>query len=807
MTFHLPKTVARRAGLVLVAASALLFEATAFAQENLSAKGKEVYDQVKAFQLGGAAEARGVTLKRDRAVMTFDGTFYFAAPVEGRVTGAVFVGEGTLRAEVPPGDFEKDNVKRLLGTEVVESDFKTAVLRFTDDTPELLGLKGEATGQSGERAQKLASELNPRILKETGANLAARVALSLLNDERPGFFFASFDGGSRGRFHFVLDQQTFIPVATFGIDAGERGLLFNHRDEFYGSEVWMAFHSLEDYGSNRAIYADVNDLLDSLHYRIELDLRDPAKRIYQVARLKARTRVAGLRVIPFRLGEYLPEYESQRLKKQLRLKSARVGGAEAAAVQEDWEGGLTVFLPRATGGAGEEVEFEFELEGDFMRDPIYLKDCFYPSSNIDWYPRHGFLDRASFDLTFRHRKNRRIAATGVRLSEEPDPEDKEAMATKYRMEYPVDAATFAIGPFERHTQMVKWEKGGEPTPVEFNSLPGRYANIKEDFILAEMDNSLRFFSSLFGKYPYPIFSAAYHPFGFGQGMPGLLMIPAADEARTDTYAFIAHETAHQWWGNVVTWRSYRDEWVSEGFAEYSGLLYTGFRQNPEGRADLLTRMRRSLRNPPYTRAGGLGKGRLNDVGPIILGRRLDTTKTGGAYQTLVYNKGALVLRMLHYLFTDFAAADDKPFFEMMSDFVARFHDKKASTDDFREVANQHFARTGIARKFGLRDLNWFFIQWVYQTGLPSYRVEYHIEDAPGGEAIIRGDIYQEGVPEAWAMPLPLVMHFDDKSWVSVPILALGPKRPFAIKLPRRPKKVELDPTSWILSEKTSTEGK
>jgi aminopeptidase N len=54
-----------------------------------------------------------------------------------------------------------------------------------------------------------------------------------------------------------------------------------------------------------------------------------------------------------------------------------------------------------------------------------------------------------------------------------------------------------------------------------------------------------------------------------------MMIPAADRDSKYTYVFIAHETAHQWWGDMVSWRSYRDQWLSEGFAEYSGILYTG----------------------------------------------------------------------------------------------------------------------------------------------------------------------------------------------------------------------------------------
>ena len=89
---------------------------------------------------------------------------------------------------------------------------------------------------------------------------------------------------------------------------------------------------------------------------------------------------------------------------------------------------------------------------------------------------------------------------------------------------------------------------------------------------------------MFGKYPYQTFGAAFHPYGFGQGFPSLLMIPPADQANKYTHAFIAHETAHQWWGNIVAWRSYRDQWLSEGFAEYSGLLYAGKRDQTKAKA-------------------------------------------------------------------------------------------------------------------------------------------------------------------------------------------------------------------------------
>jgi len=791
----------------LAALAPVMFAQTSAAitpQSNVSTNAKELYTQIKSFSLsGGTATVSSLVLNRDRAQITFTGTFYFATPVNGRVTGAVFVGDGTFTAQVPPGGFEKENVKRLLGADVVDSTFKTAVLRFSDDTFEKLG-QPPAAAPVDQNILKLARDTEARILKETGANLSARLALSILNQEKPGFFFASFDGGKRGRFNLVLDYQTRLPVANFSVNGGEIGLIFEYLSDFYSTEIWMGFYGENDYKRGTVDYSDLNNLIDVKHYDLDLDLREHKKYVRLRTHLEGESKVANLRAIPFQIGENLGEFESHRLKKQMRLQRVRSGGNDLAFAQEDWEGGFTVFLPGET-TIGQKLDLDLVLEGDFMYDPDTFCDCHYPRSNESWFPRHGYLDRATYSLTYRHPKKLRIASVGLRTSEELDPEIKDVMVTKYKIDQPIPLVTFALAPYERHAQQVRFDQGGvgDPITVEFNSLPGSYAPIKEDFILAELDNSLRYFTAIFGKYPYPVFSAAYHPFGFGQGFPSLLMIPPTDKANRRTYLFIAHETAHQWWGDIVSWRSYRDQWLSEGFAQYSGMLYAGFRSGPDAREEFIDQARSSLKLPPRN-LNGVGKGRLVEVGPIILGHRLNTSKTLGAYQTLIYNKGALVLRMLHFLFTDPNTGNGDAFFTMMTDFVNRHRNGFASTDDFRFVANEHFARTPIARGHGLQDLNWFFRQWVYQSDLPSYQVEYQFKEEPGGKVIISGTISQENAPENWVMVLPLALTFGGKQTGYTTVLVNGPKSPFAIRLPSKPSKVELDPKHWVLSEKTST---
>jgi len=762
-----------------------------------------LYKSIQAFPLtGGVVRTDALTLKRDRVLMTFTGTFYFAPPVDGHVTGAVFIGQGSVRAEVPPIRFEQDNVRRLLHTDVVESDFKTAVLRFTDDTFEMIG-KGAAPGEPTPEATALASTFESGMVKETGANIAGRLTASLLNRETPGFFIAQFDRGKRGRFTCLLDFQARIPVANFGLDGGEKGLIFAFRPDYFSIDVWMAFYSLDDLSRGIATYSDTYDAVETTRYEMDVDLREPAARLRVNARMDLKSRMDGVRAVQFNLSENLSSYHEDRIKLGMHITSARLAGGRPLEFATDpWEGGFTLFLPEAV-SKGQAVSVEVQVEGDYMRDIEGVHGNHYPISNTAWYPRHGYLERSTFDLVFHHNKGVKVASAGVRLREGPDPEAKNEIITEYALDVPVAAVTFAMGPFEIETAAGEKLKN-VPVPTEIYLMPNSVIYVEGGFMLAEMVNSMRFFNELFGKYPYPVFRAALHPYGFGQGLPTLLLLPPADMAGKSTFSFIAHETSHQWWGDVVLWRSYRDQWLSEGFAQYSGVLYTGRRDKPESARTLIEGLRDSLTSPPRT-ALGLGTGRLNDVGPLIMGRRLSTRDTADAYSTLIYNKGALVLRMLHFLFTDQATGNGQPFFDMMRDFVRRFENKSASTDDFMAVANEHFAQTPISKRSTLTDLKWFFNQWVYQTYLPSYRLEYAIEAEPDGAFSVKGKVFQQGIPagEEWFMPLPITMKLGKDKVARTVVFAIGAEAPFALRVPVKPESVELDPDMWVLSEKTS----
>jgi hypothetical protein len=801
-----PISLSRRSrGLLLLAILCPLLLVSAHADDATSANEAALYQQLRSFALGyRGLRAENLVLTRDRVTITFrDGIIYFPAPVQGQVRGAVFVGIGSFRAEVPPNDFERDNVRRLLGADDVASDFKTAVLRFTDDTYNALGEGTPQTSPPPQVTGRLAAELDTRVLEETGTNLSARQLVSIVNHESPGFFFGEFDGGKRGRFDFVLDYQARIPVANFEINAGERGLIYAFDKDIWEPQVWMAFHSLQDYSQGHTRYSDADDLVLFPKYAMDVDVTEPKKMLAMTVTVQCESRADHLIAIPMVVGEDLDYQNDERRKKQLHVLSVHLqGGGSVQYFQEPWEGGFTLLLPAAY-AKGSTFSLEISLAGEFMFESDKMIGTYFPLRTTTWYPRHGNLRRSVYEIRFRHRKQDVVASIGTVTRDEPVAGDKDQRLTEFRLDNPVALASFSLGPYEIHKDVAKMSDG-HSLPIEFYSMPRYRTPIKEDFILAELSNCVRYFSTMFGEYPYPVFRGAYHPFSYGQGFPTTLMIPATDSATKSTFQFIAHETAHQWWGDAVLWRSYRDQWLSEGFAEYSGLLYTQTRDKTSSEKDLIRRARDQLKNPPVTMTG-IGKGRLVDVGPLIMGRRLSSRETGGAYEALIYSKGALVLRMLHFLFTDPETGDGKPFFDMMSDFVRQYSNRSASTDDFFAVANAHVGQTVLARKFGYKDLTWFYRQWVLQSYFPSYRLNYEVEDQPGGGALLTGTLQQEGIPdsEQWFMPMPLVIALGKDRLGVVTIAANGKESPFKIKLPVHPQKVDMDPLMWVLSERTS----
>ena len=251
---------------------------------------------------------------------------------------------------------------------------------------------------------------------------------------------------------------------------------------------------------------------------------------------------------------------------------------------------------------------------------------------------------------------------------------------------------------------------------------------------------LRLYSGLTGDVPYDQLTIAMVeddvPGGHAPGYFAMLNNPPPVQQvnyRNDPASFqgfpeffMAHELAHQWFGQAVGWKNYHEQWLSEGFSQYFAALYAKERRGEGAFRDVLRQFRKWAIDD-------------SDQGPVYLGYRLGHIKgESRVFRALVYNKGAGVLHMLRRLI------GDEAFFSGLKQFYANNRFKKAGTDDLRLAMQSASAR----------DLTRFFERWIYDNGIPRLRYSTAVE---GSELIVRF----EQIGEIYDVPVTVAVNYTD----------------------------------------------
>jgi aminopeptidase N len=252
---------------------------------------------------------------------------------------------------------------------------------------------------------------------------------------------------------------------------------------------------------------------------------------------------------------------------------------------------------------------------------------------------------------------------------------------------------------------------------------------------------LRFYASIIGDVPYDTFTVAMveddTPGGHSPAYFAVLNNPLPiapftfrnDPASFADYPefFLAHEIAHQWWGQAVGWKNYHEQWLSEGLAQYFAALYAAEKRGEQGYRNVLRTLRRWAQDE-------------SDQGPVSLGYRLGHVRGDQrVFRALVYNKGAMVLHMLRRLIGEDA------FLRGLRAFYAEGRFRKAGTDDLRRA---------MAAESG-RDLDRFFAKWIFDTALPRVRFT----------TVVDGDtlrIRYEQIGEAFDVPVTVSLQYADR---------------------------------------------
>jgi aminopeptidase N len=214
-----------------------------------------------------------------------------------------------------------------------------------------------------------------------------------------------------------------------------------------------------------------------------------------------------------------------------------------------------------------------------------------------------------------------------------------------------------------------------------------------------------------------------------------------------------HEVAHQWWGHTVGFRSYRDQWMSEGFADESASI---FLQATRPKNDDFLNFWKEERKM-ITEKNQFGF-RAIDVGPVTMGYRLDSPNAGfNIARELIYPKGAYILHMVRMMMWTPQQGDAR-FKATMHDFVESHRLQPVTTEDFKAAVERHMSPGMNLDNNGTMD--WFFNEYVYGTALPAYHFEG--EATPNDKGVsLHFKLTQSGVQETFKMPVPLYLEYTD----------------------------------------------
>jgi aminopeptidase N len=252
---------------------------------------------------------------------------------------------------------------------------------------------------------------------------------------------------------------------------------------------------------------------------------------------------------------------------------------------------------------------------------------------------------------------------------------------------------------------------------------------------------------------------------------------------------------------MVGWASFHDQWLSEGFADFSASLYL---QYTEPKLDKYLHFWDQHRKTILEK-DEFGR-RPTDVGPIWNGLRLSTSKSPGVYNRIVYPKGSYVLHMLRWMMYDKQNGDRK-FIEMMHDFVKTHLHENASTESFKATVEKHM--TPNMDLDGNKRMDWFFLQWVYGTAVPRYRLDYTLTPEADGKLLLTGKVTQSDVSAGFKMRVPIYLDFDGtvSRLGDMAVFGNSTTDEFKVKLPSRPKRVLINYHYDVLAAESASIGK
>lgn len=748
-----------------------------------------------------------------------DGWLIFAHPVAGHRVAALYrASESTDDAEVmlrPSNRGERASLAHAAGTPNVDEHFGMAIFLFTDGGEELLGaVRGNGGKPSPERGLLIASEMDT-VIQRLAAGMEVRIAHDLLTNasrQGEGLFFAAIAGKTLGLFDILYDPVAYEQVLVGKVKGTTGATSF---------DVWSSFRTRASLRANTPMPVDST----LTNYRIESTiLPDLRLQVVTRATLRAQRRLEGalaLEISPrMKVTEATVDGQKVDIFRREGERDTFAGGGGIASLNESFLIGLPAPVE-----IGQTREIEIRNEGYLIRKTS--EGVFFVEDRVNWYPTRSQAF-STYDLIFHLPKQYLLAAPGDPIDEKVEGEVR---TVHRRSTQPIRLAGFNIGNYEhvsvkrgeyqvdmyanvkddpaitpRNQHLLTSAPSAPPQPigahrdggvVELNpttiSVPARMAEVG-----AEIAEEFEWMAARFGPPPLKRIAISPIPGFFGQGFPGLIYLSTVtylDDAqrrallRKDPSAetfynsiIHAHETAHQWWGNLVIPATYHDDWISEALANYTAMLVLEQKRGAKTLELVLDDYRRTLLAPGKHTT-------VESSGPITWGYRLRENGQLDPWRVIIYGKGTWIIHMLR------RRMGDEGFLRMLATLRKRYEYRTISTEEFRGLAAMFLPLGDPDPK-----LENFFDTWVYGTGVPTLEMSTSIRGkAP--DVTVTITVKQGGVPEDFVTEVPIEIRPAGGGkaivrWVhtsSEPALV-------TLKLKAPPQRVELCPRMAVLAK-------
>lgn len=807
---------------------------------------EELYLQLQSVGLdpGRVFHIRGVSIDRPALhVLLDDGEIAFTADVAGRVTGAMFEGDGELLM-TPPDQVERASMTLFTGMAILEERFGSAYLRFNDDTfAELKPYLRPATS-----GPEFVSHLH-----ETARNLADQDALRLV-----GTFTRALpaSGIPSGAGHWVSDpSDRMLHARVQGNKLGTFDAYFDTKglEEVWAGQtrtvdgqtfydLWTSFTAQSDNGqrTGRAAMTRGEDVVVS-RYKIRAQVTPPTT-LSADASLQMEARRSGERTVYFELSRFLQVKQVEVDGRAVEfINNPAIDGSQLSRRGNDL---VAVVFPEPL-REGQIVNLRFVYSGDVLSEAG--GGLLYVGARGTWYPNRG-LAMADFDLEFGYPPGWTLVATGKRVSSSEhgasdNSANSEEQTSHWITERPIALAGFNLGRYEMASA-----KAGDVTvkayaaramekafprpsatlvnppsprdprmnvdPIPHQAIvpsPARNAQSVAD----SGARAVEFYSARFGPYPYSSLELTQMPGRMSQGWPGLVFLSsfaflthdqAEDLSGSPLESALAgltlpHETAHQWWGDLVGWHSYRDQWIVEALANYCALM-TLERDRPADVRAILERYREELAQKNKNDEA------LRDAGPVTLGLRLSSSHFPNGYEAISYGRGTWLFHTLRNMLLNTetgrtAPAErapfdpDEPFVRALRKVRERYAGKSISTSELFAVFEEDLPKPLWYE--GHKSLDWFVRSWVEGTSLPIFNLHNVKYEKRANGTEVTGTIQQKETPQDYVSPVPVYALAADQKVLVGTVLADGPETKFRLTAPAGTRKLVLDPYQTLLS--------